>query len=110
MTPKQQVFNLRSLHLVQGLEHDFDAVLATMVRDCRERPGRKRIRKMGVTLQFEPDTNGEDVIVSIQTSNSLPTRVAERYKMMATVKNGLKFSPGAPMRPEQTEMDFEPEE
>ena len=38
---------------------------------------------------------------------TLPTRMAERYKMMATANNGLKFSPASPMDPEQTSIDFE---
>jgi len=104
---KQELFTLKSLAKIQGLEADFDATLQAMVRDCRERPGLKQKRKLAVQLEFLPDEKGEDVVVTVQTRNTLPTRVAERYKMMATVNNGLKFSPASPMDPEQLGLDFE---
>jgi len=104
---KQELFTLKSLAKIAGLESDFDATLQTMVRDCRDRPGLRQKRKMALLLEFAPEEKGEDVIVTIQTKNSLPTRTAERYKMMATVNNGLKFSPMSPLDPEQTSLDFD---
>ena len=103
---RQQVFDLKTLHLVGRLAEDFDEQCRMLVRDCRERPGLKKRRKLQITLWFDPVETGDDVIVHCETTNSLPTRSAETYRMMATAKDGLKFQPDSPERPDQEGLDF----
>jgi hypothetical protein len=103
MSKQLQLFLLKNMHLVQGLADDFDGQIQTMVRDCKERPGMKRPREITIRVRLTPHENGEDVLLEVTTGNKLPTKMAEKYRMMTTTNHGLKFNPDNPETPQQSD-------
>ena len=103
MARQMLVFDLKSLHRVEGLAEDFDTLLKTLVRDAMERPGVKKKRQVKVCVDVTPMDNGDDIDVVVRTASTLPARTAVGYRMLSTAKGGLKFNPTNPDTPEQAD-------
>jgi hypothetical protein len=97
-------FDLKSLHRVQGLADDFDALLRALVKDAMERPGVTRKRELKMLIEVTPSESGDEARVAIKTTISIPARTARKYHMFTTTNAGLKFTPANPESPEQTDI------
>jgi len=105
--PRMQVFTLKSLCLIEGLEEDFERLREAIVADCQARPEVQKKRELCLKVQFQPTDRGDNVRVRCFIEAKVPTREAPTYRMMTTQARGLKFSPGAPETPDQSTFDLE---
>lgn len=93
-----------------NLANDFDATLASLVKDCLARPGVKKRRQVSIVIDIDPVPNADgscdDVEVNVQVTSKAPAKLVRPYRMRATQKGGLKYSPDSPDNPDQQALDF----
>ena len=110
MPQKAYVFTLKTIDKIDALNQSFDELLKTCVRDCIERPGLNKIRKLTLHVDVKPDTEDADKVhVDITCSSSIPARAIPDYRMITTTTGGLKFQPNAPNEPD-AQLLFEDDE
>lgn len=108
-----QLFNLKTLHLLGAgdLERDFEATLASLVKDCTARPSVGKKRQVSLVVDMTPKVNADgscdDVVVSVQVVSKAPAKMVDPYVMRATVNGGLKYQPDSPGNPAQESLGFE---
>ena len=106
------LFSLKNLSQLAGgdIERDFNQAMASIVRDCFERPSIEKRREIRLLVLFTPvqknDGTCDDVNVSIQLAAKHPCQSYEPYVMRATVNGGLRYQPESPENPEQPGLGF----
>ena len=80
------------------------------VRDCRDRPTEKAVRRVTLTAEIKPgfiDDTGdcEEVKIEFTFKNALPARRTREYAMMPTKNGGLLYNALSPNNARQMTID-----
>lgn len=80
------------------------------VRDCRDRPGEKGVRRVSLTAEIKPgyvDDTGdcEEVKIKFTFKNALPARRTREYSMMPKKNGQLVYNALSPNNARQMTID-----
>lgn len=89
---KTATLKLETLHLIPGLEDDFNGQLEALIADCKRRPSMAKARTLEVKLKIEPhEADPEDVWIVPVIQSKRPATQIDPIRGRRTRAGQLQF-------------------
>lgn len=89
---KTATLKLETLHLIPGLEDDFNGQLEALIADCKRRPAMAKARTLEVKLKIEPHkADPEDVWIVPVIQSKRPATQIDSIRGRRTRAGQLQF-------------------
>lgn len=89
---KTATLKLETLHLIPGLEEDFDQQVASLVADCKTRPAVTKKRSLKLEIIIEPhQQDPDDVWIMPVISSKRPSTEIDPIRGRRTRAGQLQF-------------------
>ena len=89
---KTAPFKLENLHLIPGLQEDFNRQVEALVADCKQRPALAKARSVKLEIEIEPHVSDpEDVWIRPKLSTKRPATSIDPIRGRRTRAGQLQF-------------------